>query len=87
MNFYKTGSARFVLRSVAVAHGVMEKGVASSYEKTRRAAEKVSEEWLLSAKTDHLGLEELERKAEQSTMVTRRYFTLADITTICAFII
>lgn len=32
----KTGSERrSVLRTVAIAHGVMEKGVASSYEQTR----------------------------------------------------
>ena len=64
----KTGSARrLVLRSVAIAHGVMEKGVASSYEKTRRSAEKVSEEWLSYLQRQIIwGLEELERKAEQS---------------------
>ena len=84
----KTGSARrLVLRSVAIAHGVMEKGVASSYEKTRRAAEKVSEEWLSYLQRQIIwGLEELERKAEQSNKwLHGDTLTLADITTICAF--
>ena len=84
----KAGSARrLVLRSVAIAHGVMEKGVASSYEKTRRSAEKVSEEWLSYLQRQIIwGLEELERKAEQSNeWLHGDTLTLADITTICAF--
>ena len=84
----KAGSARrLVLRSVAIAHGVMEKGVASSYEKTRRSAEKVSEEWLSYLQRQIIwGLEELERKAEQSNKwLHGDTLTLADITTICAF--
>tara|TARA_B100000614_G_C14519653_1_gene482056 strand:+ start:880 stop:1578 length:699 start_codon:yes stop_codon:yes gene_type:complete len=84
----KTGSGRrLVLRSVAIAHGVMEKGVASSYEKTRRAPEKISEEWLSYLQRQIiLGLEELERKAEQSDKwLHGDTLTLADITTICAF--
>ena len=84
----KTGSPRrLVLRSVAVAHGVMEKGVASSYEKTRRSPEKVSEEWLSYLQRQIIwGLEELERKAEQSNeWLHGDTLTLADITTICAF--
>ena len=84
----KTGSGRrLVLRSVAIAHGVMEKGVASSYEKTRRAPEKISEEWLSYLQRQIiLGLEELERKAEQSDKwLNGDTLTLADITTICAF--
>ena len=84
----KTGSARrLVLRSVAIAHGVMEKGVASSYEKTRRSAEKVSEEWLSYLQRQIIwGLEELERKGEQSNKwLHGDTLTLADITTICAF--
>tara|TARA_Y100001968_G_scaffold277768_1_gene272746 strand:- start:111 stop:728 length:618 start_codon:yes stop_codon:yes gene_type:complete len=84
----KKGSARrLVLRSVAIAHGVMEKGVASSYEKTRRAPEKVSEEWLSYLQRQIIwGLEELERKAEQSNKwLHGDTLTLADITTICAF--
>jgi len=37
-----SGAARrAVLRSTAIAHGVMEKGVSSSYERNRRPAEKV----------------------------------------------
>ncbi len=84
----KTGSGRrLVLRSVAIAHGVMEKGVASSYEKTRRAPEKISREWLRYLQRQIiLGLEELERKAEQSDKwLHGDTLTLADITTICAF--
>ena len=84
----KTGSGRrLVLRSVAIAHGVMEKGVASSYEKTRRAPEKISEEWLSYLQRQIiLGLEELEGKAEQSDKwLHGDTLTLADITTICAF--
>ena len=83
----KAGSARrLVLRSVAIAHGVMEKGVASSYEKTRRSSEKVSEEWLSYLQRQIIwGLEELERKAEQSNeWLHGNTVTLADITTICA---
>ena len=84
----KTGSGRrLVLRSVAIAHGVMEKGVASSYEKTRRSPEKVSEEWLSNLQRQIFwGLEELERTAEQSKeWLHGNTLTLADITTICAF--
>ena len=84
----KAGSARrLVLRSVAIAHGVMEKGVASSYEKTRRSPEKVSEEWLSYLQRQIIwGLEELERKADQSNeWLHGDTLTLADITTICAF--
>ena len=84
----KAGSARrLVLRSVAIAHGVMEKGVSSSYEKTRRSPEKVSEEWLSYLQRQIIwGLEELERKADQSNECLHDYtLTLADITTICAF--
>ncbi len=84
----KTGSARrLMLHSVAIAHGVMEKGVASSYEKTRRSPEKVSEEWLSYLQRQIVwGLENLERKAEQSNKwLHGDSLTLADITTICAF--
>ena len=84
----KTGSERrSVLRTVAIAHGVMEKGVASSYEQTRRSPEKVSDEWLSYLQKQIIwGLEDLERKAEHtSEWLHGDRLTLADVTSICAF--
>ena len=84
----KTGSERrSILRTVAIAHGVMEKGVASSYEQTRRSPEKVSDEWLSYLQKQIIwGLEDLERKAEHtSEWLHGDRLTLADVTLICAF--
>ena len=84
----KTGSERrSILRTVAIAHGVMEKGVASSYEQTRRSPEKVSDEWLSYLQKQIIwGLEDLERKAEHtSEWLHGDRLTLADVTSICAF--
>ena len=84
----KTGSERrSILRTVAIAHGVMEKVVASSYEQTRRSPEKVSDEWLSYLQKQIIwGLEDLERKAEHtSEWLHGDRLTLADVTSICAF--
>ena len=84
----KSGARRRgVLRTTAIAHGVMEKGVASSYEKTRRSEEKVSEEWLdyVNAQVEQ-GLNELERIAVASVeWLHGENITIADVTAICAF--
>lgn len=78
---------RKVLRTTAVAHGVMEKGVASSYEKTRRPKDKISNEWLryVDAQIEQ-GLTELEKITNLKVeWLHGKNITVADVTVICAF--
>ena len=78
---------RAILRTTALAHAVMEKGVASSYEKTRRPKEKICNEWLAHIeKQAEQGLLELEKTATaRSGWLHGCTITLADVTVICAF--
>jgi glutathione S-transferase len=78
---------RIVLQTTVLAHGVMEKGVAFSYEQNRRPKEKIYQDWL-----NHLqeqlekGLTALEKIAITSPdWLHGNNITLADITVVCAF--
>ena len=78
---------RAVLRTTAIAHGVMEKAVASSYERNRRPTEKVFQGWVDrvegQAKT---GLAALEAAAASARdWLHGGTVTVADITVICAY--
>jgi glutathione S-transferase len=71
---------RAVLRVSAIATGVMEKSVASAYERSKRAKDKIHKEWL-----DHLdaqvvaGLGELDGAAAGKCYLCDDQLTLADI--------
>jgi glutathione S-transferase len=78
---------RIVLQTTVLAHGIMEKGVAFSYEQNRRPKEKIYQDWL-----NHLqeqlekGLTALEKIAITSPdWLHGNNITLADITVVCAF--
>ena len=77
---------RAVLQTTMLAHGVMEKGVAISYEQNRRPKEKIYPEWL-SYLEEQLarGIASLEGLAlTSSNWLHGDKITLADITTVCA---
>jgi glutathione S-transferase len=77
---------RMVLQTTMLAHGVMEKGVAISYEQNRRPKEKIYPEWL-SYLEEQLsnGIASLESIAlNSSNWLHGDKITLADITTVCA---
>tara|TARA_Y100000588_G_scaffold393163_1_gene507847 strand:+ start:3371 stop:3934 length:564 start_codon:yes stop_codon:yes gene_type:complete len=78
---------RAILQTTALAHAVMEKGVAASYEKTRRAKEKICRKWLAHLETQaQQGLLELEKTAaSKSSWLHGCTITVADVTVICAF--
>jgi glutathione S-transferase len=78
---------RIVLQTTVLAHGVMEKGVAFSYEKNRRPKEKIYQDWLnhLQGQLER-GLTALEKIAITSPdWLHGNNITLADITVVCAF--
>lgn len=77
---------RNILRLNAIAHGVMEKAVASSYERGRRPKEKVFQGWVDMVEEQVMsGLAELEKTAAGDGWLTGGDITLADITTVVAY--
>jgi len=83
-----SGAARrAVLRTTPLAHGVMEKGVSSSYERNRRPAEKVYQGWVdrCDIQTES-GLQALEALAAAATgqWLHGAEITLAGITAVIA---
>lgn len=78
---------RAVLRTTALAHGVLEKGVASSYERNRRPADKVYQSWVDRVEGQaEAGLAALEELAAGTTAwLHGEHLTVADITAICAY--
>ena len=83
-----SGAARrAVLRTTALAHGVMEKSVSSSYERNRRPAEKVYREWVDRCdRQTESGLQALEvlAAATAGQWLHGAEVTLADITAVVA---
>jgi glutathione S-transferase len=77
---------RVVLQTTMLAHGVMEKGVAISYEQNRRPKEKIYSEWLTYLEEQlSNGIASLESIAlNSSNWLHGNKITLADITTVCA---
>ena len=78
---------RAVLRTTALAHGVMEKGVSSSYERNRRPEDKVFQGWVERCDSQaESGLQALEVQAAAATgeWLHGDHITLADITTVIA---
>jgi len=78
---------RAVLRTTAIAHGVMEKGVSSSYERNRRPADKVFQGWVERVDGQaETGLKALEEQAAAAGgWLHGSAPTLADITIVCAY--
>jgi glutathione S-transferase len=76
---------RRVLKITLLAHGVMEKGVAISYEQNRRPKKKIYPEWLMYLEEQlNQGLDALEEIAASSSgWLHGDTITLADITTVC----
>ena len=76
---------RRILKTTLLAHGVMEKGVAISYEQNRRPKEKIYPEWLMYLEGQlNQGLDALEKIASSSSgWLHGDTITLADITTVC----
>jgi glutathione S-transferase len=84
-----SGAARrAVLKTTALAHGVMEKGVSSSYERNRRPEEKVYQDWVDRCDGQaESGLRALEAQAAQATSewLHGDEITLGDITAVLAY--
>jgi len=84
-----SGAARrAVLKTTALAHGVMEKGVSSSYERNRRPQEKVYQDWVDRCDGQaESGLRALEAQAAQATSewLHGDEITLGDITAVLAY--
>jgi glutathione S-transferase len=77
---------RQVLRLTAIAHGVMEKAVASSYERGRRPEEKVFQGWVDMVEGQVVsGLAELEKAASGGGWLSGEALSVADINTVVAF--
>ena len=76
---------RKILKTTLLAHGVMEKGVAISYEQNRRPTEKIYPEWLMYLEGQlNQGLNALEKIASSSSeWLHGDTITVADITTVC----
>jgi glutathione S-transferase len=84
-----SGAARrAVLRTTALAHGVMEKGVSSSYERNRRPEDKVFPGWVERCDSQaESGLRALEAQAAEAkgAWLHGDYISLADITAVLAY--
>lgn len=84
-----SGAARrAVLKTTALAHGVMEKGVSSSYERNRRPEEKVYQDWVDRCDSQaESGLRALEAQAAaaKSEWLHGDDITLGDITAVLAY--
>ena len=77
---------RAVMQLTAIAHGAMEKAVASSYERNRRPKELVYETWRDMLDTQAAGgLAALEAAATGRDWLCGEAMTLADITAVCAY--
>jgi glutathione S-transferase len=78
---------RVVLQTTMLAHGVMEKGVAFSYEQNRRPKVKIYTNWLNHIQEQlENSLSALEKIAgTDSDWLHGNDITLADITVVCAF--
>ena len=76
---------RAVLRLAAIGHGVMEKGVASSYERNRRPKEKVFDGWVNQVEGQAAGgLTALNEAASNGGFLHGDHLTLADINAVVA---
>lgn len=84
-----SGAARrAVLRTTALAHGVMEKGVSSSYERNRRPEDKVFPGWVERCDSQaESGLRALEAQAAEAkgAWLHGDHISLADITAVLAY--
>jgi len=77
---------RAVLRQVAIGLGAAEKAVQASYEKNRRPADKIYQEWLDMLAGQVTGaLLALDKQLEGKTWLVGDRLTLADVTAVCAF--
>jgi len=77
---------RAVLRLIAIGHGVMEKGVSSSYERNRRPKEKVFDGWVKQVESQVSGgLAALNHAASNGDWLYGDHLTLADITAVVAY--
>lgn len=77
---------RAVLRLTAIAHGAMEKGVASAYERNRRPQEYVYGTWRdMCDEQAAAGLGALDAAAKGGIWLHGTAMTLADITAVCAY--
>ena len=76
---------RAVLRLAAIGHGVMEKGVSSSYERNRRPKEKVFDGWVNQVESQVTGgLAALNEAASKGDWLFGDHLTLADINAVVA---
>jgi len=77
---------RGMLRTSAIATGIMEKGVAAAYEMRQRPAELVHAPWLQHLKSQvRAGLTELERVADGKRWLSGTEPGLADINSVVAY--
>ncbi|MFT5450370.1 MAG: glutathione S-transferase [Gammaproteobacteria bacterium] len=77
---------RVVLRVSAIATGVMEKSVASAYERSKRPKDKIHKEWLDQLDAQVVaGLGELDGAAAGKTFLCDDQLTLADINAVVAY--
>ncbi|MDG2285007.1 MAG: glutathione S-transferase family protein [Alphaproteobacteria bacterium] len=82
------GARRAVLRTTALAHGTMEKGVSSSYERNRRPEDKVYQDWVDRCDGQaESGLRALEAQAAAATSdwLHGDHITLGDTTAVLAY--
>lgn len=71
---------RAVLHLAAIGHGVMEKAVASSYERNRRPKEKVFDDWVTMIDGQvRGGLAALEQAASKGDFLHGGHLSLADV--------
>ncbi len=76
---------RAVLHLAAIGHGVMEKAVASSYERNRRPKEKVFDEWVSMVDGQvQGGMAALEQAASKGDFLHGDHLTLADVNAVVA---
>lgn len=77
---------RAVLRLAAIGHGVMEKGVASSYERNRRPKELVYDDWVKMVEGQVCGgLAALNEAASGGDYLCGDRLTLADVNGVVAY--
>ena len=81
-----TGGAgrRAVLRLAAVAHGVMEKGVSSSYERNHRPKEKIFDGWVNQVENQVTGGLAALNTAAAGKWLYGDHLTLADVNAVVA---
>ena len=77
---------RNILRLAAIGHGVMEKGVASAYERGRRPKELVYDQWVEMVEGQVAGgLAALNDAAATGDWLYGDHMTLADVNAVVAF--